>query len=48
MTLPPPFRTIGIDVGTSLGWAVYDGSTVLDSGQADLKASGWEDLLKNR
>jgi Holliday junction resolvasome RuvABC endonuclease subunit len=44
MTLPPPFRTIGIDVGTSLGWAVYDGSTVLDSGQADLKASGWEGI----
>lgn len=44
MTLPPPIRTIGIDVGTSLGFAVFDGSTVLESGEVELKASGWEGI----
>lgn len=44
MTLPPPIRTIGIDVGTSLGFAVFDGSTVVESGEVELKASSWEGI----
>lgn len=35
-------RVIGIDIGTSLGWAVVEGDAVLESGQIDLKPNAWE------
>lgn len=38
------FVTIGIDLGTSLGWAVFDGRAVVESGQTELRASSWEGI----
>jgi Holliday junction resolvasome RuvABC endonuclease subunit len=35
------FVVVGIDIGTSLGWSVFDGNLVA-SGQVELKRNGWE------
>ena len=35
-------KVIGLDLGTSTGWAVFDGVSVLRSGQVELKEHAWE------
>jgi Holliday junction resolvasome RuvABC endonuclease subunit len=37
-------KVVGIDIGTSLGWAVVEGSKVLESGQIDLHPHSWEGI----
>lgn len=37
-------KVVGIDIGTSFGWAVVEGGAVLESGQIDLHPHSWEGL----
>ena len=37
-------KVIGVDIGTSLGWAVLDAGGVVESGQIDLAPTKWEGI----
>jgi Holliday junction resolvasome RuvABC endonuclease subunit len=42
LALPGPVKVIGLDLGTSTGWAVFDGHRIVNSGQVELREHSWE------